>query len=88
MSMLKIVKKKSCKTFAIKYFFRIIVKGIIDLAQMVGYLGNQVYNFINQAMNRTFTKNLWSEASLQQCNHFLRHYRAASAGSVLCMTNC
>jgi hypothetical protein len=42
---LKNVKKKLCKSFAINYFFRIIVKGIADFAQVVGYLANQVYIF-------------------------------------------
>jgi len=68
--MLKNVKNILTKTFAFNYFFRIIVKGIADFAQMVGYVVNQIYIVINQAMNRTFTKNLWSDFSLQQCNYF------------------
>jgi hypothetical protein len=68
--MLKNVKIFLTKTFAFNYFFRIIVKGIADFAQMVGYLVNQVYTVISQAMNRTFTKNLWSDISLQHFNYF------------------
>ena len=75
------------KSFAINYFFRIIVKGIADFAQMVGCLTNQVYNIINQAMNRTFTKNLWSDASLQYYTNFQKHDKPARAAGVLRMTN-
>ncbi|MGY4384390.1 hypothetical protein ACVWYN_001416 [Pedobacter sp. UYP24] len=85
--LLNFVKKKSDKIFAIRLFFRIIVKGISDFARMIGYLTNQVYIFINQAMNRTFTKNSGSEVSLQHYNHYQKHNRTALAESALRMTN-
>ncbi len=53
---------------------------------MVGYLTNQVYYFINQAMNRTFTKNLWSEASLQHYKSHQKHHESATAEGVLRLT--
>lgn len=84
--MLKNVKKYFCKSFAINIFFRIIVKGIADFAQMIRYLVNQYINIINQAMNRTFTKNLWSDFSLQPFNQFHKQSRPIS-GTVLRMTD-
>ena len=84
--LLKNVKKKLSKSFAINFFFRIIVKGIADFAQMVGCLTNQVYYIINQAMNRTFTKNLWSDVSLQPQDHFQKHFRPIE-GSTLRTTD-
>jgi 5,10-methylene-tetrahydrofolate dehydrogenase/methenyl tetrahydrofolate cyclohydrolase len=84
--LLKNVKKYLVKSFAINVFFRIIVKGIADFAQMVGDLVNQVYIFINQAMNRTFTKNLWSDVSLQPFNHFSKQMTPVT-GAVSRMTD-
>jgi len=86
LSLLKNVKKKSSKSFAINFFFRIIVKGIADFAQMVGYLVNQVYIIINQAMNRTFTKHLCSDFSLQPQDHFQKHF-SPEAGTDLRTTD-
>lgn len=54
--MLKNVKKKLVKSFAINEFFRIIVKGIADFAQMVGYLVNQVYIYYKPSYESNFYK--------------------------------
>ncbi len=54
---------------------------------MIGYLTNQVYIFINRAMNRIFTKNPGSDASLQHYDHYQKHNRTALAASVLRMAN-
>ena len=85
-NVLKNVKKYLYKSFAINIFFRIIVKGIADFAQMVGYLVNQVYYIINQAMNRTFTKNLWSNSLLHPFNHFQKQF-SPSSGVALRVTD-
>ena len=53
---LKNVKKYLCKSFAINIFFRIIVKGIADFAQMVGYLVNQVYYHYKPSYESNFYK--------------------------------